>query len=261
MSRRSRALRYYRSVKPVGPVKKFARGLLRLAVLLFIIYHLVFVFLIRTYSVSTDSMRPLYVMGERLLATPVVFGPRVPFTSYDFPSLREPRRGDVVIVENDESDPPLHMAALDTVVQFFTLQKVSLTRRSDSFPMPHTYIKRVIGVPGDTVRMEDFRVQIRTQGKTVFLDEREIVQREYELHIPNIDGTSIDGTSEAGSTVETENSSEFPFTGNMPAISLEDNEYLILADNRTLSSSSDNWKVTGRNKVRALVLMRYKVPF
>ncbi len=79
-------------------------------------------------DVPTGSMRPTILEGDRILVNKLAFGLRVPFTLRWFVQWDEPARGDVVV---------LHSPADGTRL-----------------------VKRVVGLPGDTVEMRDNRLLI-----------------------------------------------------------------------------------------------------
>jgi signal peptidase I len=51
------------------------------------------------FAVASDSMRPALAPGERVFVNKLAYGARVPFSALRLPSLREPARGDVVVLE------------------------------------------------------------------------------------------------------------------------------------------------------------------
>jgi signal peptidase I len=79
-------------------------------------------FLVEAFRIPTGSMENTLLVGDFLLVNKAAFGARVPFTSARTPALAQPARGDIVI-----------------------------------FVPPHepgrNYVKRLIGMPGDTVEM------------------------------------------------------------------------------------------------------------
>ncbi len=256
MSRRKQALRYYRSSRPVSPLKKIVMGFLKIIVILFLLYHIVFFFLLQSYEISTGSMEPSLTEGDKVMATPLVFGPSVPFTSYRLPAFRSPRRGDTVIVSAKEQQFSGIEKIADTALRFFTLQKVSLPIGDTSPAAPDLQVKRVIGVPGDTVTMENFRVQIKTAHNTVFLDEQEVVLREYDLSIPPNSGSPGGTASREGASQESA-----PFSGTLPSIRLGEGEFLAVPDNRAASAASGSWESVSVKNIEALTLFKYSLPF
>jgi signal peptidase I len=98
-----------------------------------VIFLLIRAFLIEAYRIPSPSMVPALLVGDWLFVNKLVYGPHVPFTNFSFPGYAEPRRNDVAVFE---SPPQLDEAALG------------------NDPTP-TLVKRVVGVPGDTLYMRD----------------------------------------------------------------------------------------------------------
>jgi signal peptidase I len=78
--------------------------------------------------VPTGSMNPTIVEGDRILVDKNVYGWRVPFTTVRLTQGSDPRRGDIVIFDSPEDGT--------------------------------TLVKRVIGLPGDSIEMRDERLLI-----------------------------------------------------------------------------------------------------
>jgi signal peptidase I len=82
-------------------------------------------FIIQAYSIPSPSMESTLLVGDFLMANNTVFGARIPFTEVSFPALRDPHRGEIVVFR------PTYNHPIEDVV------------------------KRVIGIPGDTLQMKD----------------------------------------------------------------------------------------------------------
>jgi signal peptidase I len=90
---------------------------------------LVRAFLFQAFEIPSGSMEPTLLVGDHILVNKFIYGVRIPFTDKRWPMFREPRRGDVIVF-------------------------VYPVDRSKDF------IKRVIGVGGDTVQIVDKKVFI-----------------------------------------------------------------------------------------------------
>lgn len=80
-------------------------------------------FVVQAFHITSESMETTLLHGDVLWVARPTFGAKVPFTSTLLPAFREPGHGDIVIFESVEQ------AGLDVV-------------------------KRVVGLPGDTLAME-----------------------------------------------------------------------------------------------------------
>ena len=56
-----------------------------------------YAFVVEAFKIPTSSMENTLLVGDFLLVNKAVYGGHVPGTSLSFGSLREPRRGDVVV--------------------------------------------------------------------------------------------------------------------------------------------------------------------
>lgn len=103
-------------------------------------------------------------------------------------------------------------------------------------------VKRVVGIPGDSIKIEDNVILIKPEGKNYFFSEKEIIQVEYETEsFPRPDMLSED----------------FPFSGNMSEVVLADDEYFLSGDNRTMSNDSYYWGPVTIDKIKAKVVLEY----
>jgi signal peptidase I len=78
--------------------------------------------------VPSGSMNPTIVEGDRILVDKAAYGLRVPFTTVRLSAGEDPLRGDIVIFDSPEDGT--------------------------------TLVKRVIGLPGDTVEMRQERLLV-----------------------------------------------------------------------------------------------------
>ena len=54
-------------------------------------------FFIQAFKIPSGSMRPTLREGDKIMVNKLLFGPKIPFTDYRFPGLREPERGDIIV--------------------------------------------------------------------------------------------------------------------------------------------------------------------
>ena len=79
---------------------------------------------VEAYKIPTASMEDTLLIGDFLLANKFIYGAQVPLTNWRLPAISDPERGDVII---------------------FTFPGDGVTK----------YIKRCVGVPGDTIEVKN----------------------------------------------------------------------------------------------------------
>src|SRR5678815_3983439 len=118
--------------KRSGTLWENIKGILG-AVLLFLFLR---TFLVEAYRIPSPSMVPALLVGDWLFVNKLVYGPHIPFTKISLPGYSEPKRFDIAVFVS-----PLQIDQADTD------------------PTP-TLVKRVIGLPGDTLHMRNGRLFI-----------------------------------------------------------------------------------------------------
>jgi signal peptidase I len=91
-----------------------------IAVLLFFVIR---TFIVTAYSIPSESMERTLLVGDYLMANNAVFGATLPFTDVKLPAVRDPRAGEIVVFRPTYNEPQIDV------------------------------VKRVVGVPGDTLQM------------------------------------------------------------------------------------------------------------
>jgi signal peptidase I len=219
---------------------------LRILFIAFILYLLVSRLLVTTFRVDSVSMAPTLEPSDKILVSVVSYGARIPFTSIRLPGLEAPKRGEVVVVNPPfSSDESSLRTILEPFVSFFSLQKATLVRELDGSRVQQFLVKRVVGVPGDTIRMQGYAVSIKPRGAPEFLPESELMERTGEISSP----PTVQGWKPA-----------FPFSGNVEETVLQSDQYFVLGDDRPDSSDSRSWGPVPSSKICAKVILRYWPP-
>jgi signal peptidase I len=92
------------------------------AVVLFLIIR---TFLVQAYSIPSNSMEQTLLVGDYLMANNAVFGAHIPLTGWSVPGFRDPHHGEIVVFRPTYNHPE------------------------------EDVVKRVIGIPGDTLQGKD----------------------------------------------------------------------------------------------------------
>ncbi len=196
---------------------------LRLTMILLLVvlgFLLISSFILQPWVIDTEAMEPGYVSGTRFLVFTFAFG-------------GTPRRGDVVAVnppyQPEESWPSRIFKPL---LRFVTFQIAG----QGNEPV----FKRVIAVPGDTVKMQDFQASVKTGPADFFLSEFEVSRKSYDIAVPALP-----------------KGWKGPFAGNMKEITMGDDEFFMLGDNRGASNDSRHWGAVSSGRIRGRVVLCY----
>jgi signal peptidase I len=142
-------------------------------------------------------------------------------------------------------EPTLATRILEPFANFFTLQKATLQRDLRGSRVNAYMVKRIIGIPGDTVRLANYALLIKPRGASDFVPEQQLIAVRYQIR------TALNAKG-WGST--------FPFSGNSDDVLLKENQYFVLGDNRPESSDSRSWGPVTGDRIMGKVVYRYWPP-
>jgi signal peptidase I len=195
-----------------------------------VIYLVIRTLFVEAYRIPSGSMIPTLLVGDWLFVNKLVYGPTIPFTNKHLPGYSAPHRGDVAVFVS----PPQVDAPQD--------------------PTP-TLVKRLIGMPGDTLYMRQGVVYVNG-----------IAQRQgcAAAHSP----TDTAAANVADPLYEWQHRIEVRGTrfGAPPATPTHDNwgpllipadHYFMMGDNRYESKDSRYWGVVPRANFRGRPLFVY----
>jgi len=160
-----------------------------IAILIFVVVFAVVQLSIGSYKVEMTSMDPTFKPKDCIMVDKLTY------------RVRDPHRGEVVIVW-----PP-----------------------KDRMSSKNPYIKRVVGLPGETVKIEDGQVYIKTKDGS-----------EFRLLSEEMPGVSV--------TPECRNDGQWE---------IQKGQYFVLGDNRDESSDSSVWGTVPRKNFIGKTWLRY----
>ncbi|MCE1160668.1 MAG: signal peptidase I [Burkholderiales bacterium] len=206
---------------------------------LFGVIALVFVlrsFIVEPFRIPSGSMLPNLYVGDFILVNKYTYGLRMPITNDVIVPMNQPKKGDVVVFQFPP-DPS------------------------------QSYIKRVVGVPGDVVRYENKVLTVNGQTYQQMPKSGIIPDAEYPTY-PNTNkpvlGVIMTKAAEEGAvthdiltiekqpTINPNGLSEYPFSKNTSACTYFPNntgmeckvpagQYLMMGDNRDNSTDGRYW--------------------
>jgi signal peptidase I len=156
-------------------------------------------FVVQAFKIPSGSMKPTLQIGDHILVNKFVYGIKVPFTEKEIVPIGHPARHDIVVFR---------------------------------YPVDPSkdFIKRVIGLPGDTVLIRD---------KTVFVNG----QRLEEPYAVFSDKRILPATASP--------------RDNMIAINVPENNLFVMGDNRDESYDSRFWKFVDMGQLKGKAFIIY----
>lgn len=237
MIRKRFEYRFYRERHPF--LNKIRIGI-RYLVFLFIGYIAVQTFFIQTYRVDSIAMMPAYKPGDRILASPLPIGAPLPLTHRRLPGFSPLRRGDVVVLKPPYAEEETLIGeGIRWMAGFITLQNTWEAKKPTDWSRSMV-IKRVVGLPGDTIRVRNLEILVKPKGTTDFVSEFSLAFSPY--------------------TIEKEGKGNYPedlYQMESEEILLQEGEFFVASDHRALALDSRVWGAVRREQIRSKVLIVY----
>jgi signal peptidase I len=162
-------------------------------------------FVVQAFKIPTGSMERNLLIGDHLLVNKFVYGPAPTGVERALLPLRELRRGDVIVFKYPE-DPE------------------------------RDFIKRIIGLPGETVQIRD---------KKVLINDRPLGEPYVHFEQPVAGGS------------ETNEVTSFDVREQYGPVTVPDRHYFVMGDNRDNSQDSRYWGFLPRDYIKGRALLVY----
>jgi signal peptidase I len=192
-----------------------------------VIYLFVKTLFVEAFRIPSGSMIPTLLVGDWLFVNKLAYGPTIPFTNSHLPGYTNPKHGDVMVF-------------------------VSPYQADNAPDFTPTLVKRLIGMPGDTLYM---------RGGQLYLNG--IAQRQgFAANNPGGDPTAVAPNFDWQHTIELRgtrfgSAPAQPTLGNWGPLLIPANHYFMMGDNRYCSKDSRYWGVVPRENVRGRPLFVY----
>jgi signal peptidase I len=225
------------------PFLRHIRKFIVFILCVFIVHALFTTLIADSVTAGSLSMLPGCEPGDRFITSPLWYGPLIPFTNQHLPGIFEPRRGDLILMV-----PPYQQRAalpdnfLRPIVNFFTGGKIPFSTTKHREWENDFVLRRIIALPGDTVRIRGGEAFVKPGGSPDFVSEFSLSLTSYKTTRQNLPGGWNSGA---------------PLDGLDEEIFLGGNEYFILCDNRTGGLDSRLWGPVNENRIISKVLFRY----
>lgn len=199
--------------------------------------------LIEPFQIPSGSMVPTLAIGDFIVVSKLTYGLRVPFTNVEILPRGEPERGDIVVFVHPPTvnpDPMCPVKRFPSWISFGLLPGVKEPCTTD-------YIKRVVGLPGDTVEVRDDVVYVngveqpRTFQSGYSYTDQYCSTDDMRMFTEVLDGKPhpvLQSTSYA------QRMADFgPKT-------VPEGEYFVMGDNRDNSADSRVWGMVPRDYIK-----------
>ena len=236
-----------KETEQLGPRKTIVREYFESAVVTVIMALFGMTFIVQAVKVPTGSMQNTITVGDHLLVNKFLFapGPRFPLLPQ-----RDIRRGDIIVFKYP-GNPNNH----------------ARDQQEDNIPFKVNYVKRVIGLPGDSVEVKGLQVLVNGQP----LPEHVIVARNVNEKAPLeiIEDTPPTATDKYNvyyfeDTVDdarhgerTNVSPDFHYAVNGKPAIVPPNSYFVMGDDRDNSLDSRAWGFVPRDLIIGRAMFVY----
>ncbi|EMG38442.1 signal peptidase I [Desulfocurvibacter africanus PCS] len=172
----------------MNPRAKVFKEYVEALIIALILAFFIRTFVVQAFKIPSGSMLDTLLIGDHLLVNKFKYGVRLPFTDMTVLPLADPKFQDIIVFEYPQ-DPS------------------------------KDFIKRVIGLPGDTIEIRD---------KAVYRNGQKID----EPYVQHTDPRSLPGPRD-----------------NMPEITVPSGKYFVMGDNRDESLDSRFWGTVDRSAI------------
>lgn len=188
---------------------------------------IVMFFFIQAFKIPSASMRYTLVEGDHLFVNKAVYGFRVPFTNIRFGQFKDIQRGDIIIFE-------------------FPAKDRTQVNCGDQSQYGRDFVKRVIGLPGETVEVKNGRP---------WVNGKELPAQDYEVY-ENLPRLSDDGNDDPELYQEIwqehllDNYLGIELRDKFGPVVVPENTYFVMGDNRDNSCDSRFWGPVPRENIK-----------
>lgn len=161
-------------------------------------------FLVEPFTIPSGSMLPTLEVGDYILVNKFAYGLRVPVLGTRFVNIGEPQRGDIMVFRYPKNPT-------------------------------ENFIKRLVGLPGDHIRVDGYKVYVNNQLVQTTLDHQDPEVDPWQLYFKEQLGAHLHITRQL-----------VGLDTNRPDMSFTDvvvpaGHYFMMGDNRNESDDSRYW--------------------
>ena len=129
------------------------------------------IFLMQLYEIPSESMVPTFLIKDRVFVSKIDCGPKFPLTEVGLPDFRKYKRGDTIVLRNPHysMDRKSEVKTVTSqLIYMFSLMTINLNKDTDGELKADPLVKRITGLPGEQLVMQDGTLYRRTASSDVF---------------------------------------------------------------------------------------------
>lgn len=129
------------------------------------------IFILQLYVIPSESMVPEFLVKDRVVVLKTPSGPKFPLSDVGIPCFKDYKKGDVVVFKNPHYnlDKKSEMkSVISQVVYMLTFTTVNLNVDENGQPKADPLVKRICGLPGEQLVMQDGVLYSRTKDSDEF---------------------------------------------------------------------------------------------
>jgi signal peptidase I len=129
------------------------------------------IFIVQLYEIPSESMVPEFLIKDRVVVFKTLSGPKFPLSDVGLPYIKKYNRGDIVVFRNPHysNDRKSEVRTfISQLVYMCTLTKVNLNVDESGNQKADPLVKRVCGVEGEQLMMQDGILYARTKASPDF---------------------------------------------------------------------------------------------
>ena len=189
-----------------------------IALLLFLFIR---TFVVEAFQIPTASMENTLLIGDFLLVNKMVYGAEIPGTEIELPAFGDPSRGDVIVFA-----PPA----------------------SAEQPPRTNYVKRIVGMPGDTLRMVRARL---------FVNGAPLEEPYVKVASSFPDAPSPKFAWQQPFLTDGARAGYLSTRNNWGPLAVPEESYFVMGDNRANSEDSRYWGFVPRDAIKGKPFLVY----
>lgn len=133
---------------------------------------LINIFVFQLYEIPSESMVPEFLVKDRVVVFKTASAPKFPLSEVGLPTMKNYKRGDIVVFRNPHYDSSRKSEVKNFVSQLvymLTFTTVNLNVDENGNLKADPLVKRVTGVPGEQLMMQDGILYSRTADNPEFM--------------------------------------------------------------------------------------------